>query len=96
MFADLYGLDGESDGLAEAVDRACVKDKKKLKVEGEKQIKDLSVNNQKLQQFTQQKYREYLQNMNKILQFKQELETMKGKNKLPTLDELQKMQKLLD
>ena len=34
--------------------------------------------------------------MNKILQFKQELETMKGKNKLPTLDELQKMQKLLD
>ena len=96
LFADLYGLDGESDGLAEAVDRACVKDKKKLKVEGEKQIKDLSVNNQKLQQFTQQKYREYLQNMNKILQFKQELETMKGKNKLPTLDELQKMQKLLD
>ena len=96
LFADLYGLDGESDGFADAVDIACVKDKKKLKVEGEKQIKDLSANNQKLQQFTLQKYQDYVQSMNKILQFKQELKVLKDKNELPSLEELQKMQKLFD
>ncbi len=98
LFADLYGLDGESDGFADAVNLACFKDKKKLKVEGEKQIKNLSAKNQKLSQFSQsfeQKYQEYVQNMNKILQVKQELEVMEEKNELPSLEELAKMQKLL-
>ncbi len=98
LFSDLYGLDGESDGLADAVNIACFRDKAEQKDENE-EIKFLSEQNQKVNQISQnfeQKYREYLQSKKKILQIKQELKVMREKDELPSLAEITKMQKLLD
>ncbi len=44
----------------------------------------------------EQKYQDYVQSMNKFLQIEQNLQSLKEQNTLPSLEELGKMQELLD